>query len=251
MEQLSWLPAATRKLIDQTVAALSGALGEDLEAAALIGNAMNPARGDRARNPEIIALAPAPRLADLAPIARALHDVMVAGARVRLLSRLELHRSCDVFTLEIAEWRARHHLLHGADIFENLTWTPAEMRHSLETELRGISRRIRNRVLAGVATDGARDDPQQAVRDGIDRLLVAAYHALGLLGEEQPAEESAVLRAFAARVGGDAEPLQRHLTAARTGHALSNPIVALGELLAIVEPAIVMIDAWKPAEKSS
>lgn len=247
MEQLSWLPAPTRKLIDQTVAALSGALGNDLESAALVGNAMSPARADRARFPEIIALAPAPRLlADLAPIARALHDVMVAGARVRLLSRLELNRSCDVFTLEIAEWKARHHLLHGTDIFEKLTWTPADMRHSLETELRGISRRIRNRVLAGVATDGARDDPQQAVRDGIDRLLVAAYHGLGLLGEEPPAEEPALLKAFAARVGGDAEPLQKHLTAARTGHALSDPIAALSELLAIVEPAIVAIDAWKP-----
>jgi hypothetical protein len=242
----SWLPPKTRKLIDETVAALAGVLAGDFDAAALVGAAMNPARADRARAPEIIALAPAPRLMDLAPIARALHDVMRAGARVRLLSRRELERSCDVFTLEIAEWKARHHVLHGADLFADLTWTPADLRRSLETELRGLSRRIRNRVLAGVATDGARDDPRQAVVDGMDRLLVAAYHALRLLGEEPPVEEPALLRALAARAGADAEPLQQHLAAARSGDAPRAPFPALAALLAVVEPAIEMIDAWHP-----
>jgi hypothetical protein len=242
----SWLPSTTRRLIERTVAALKTTLGADLEAAALVGAAMNPARADRGRAPEIIALAAAPRLVDLGSIARGLHDVMRAGARVRLLSRRELARSCNVFTLEIAEWKARHHPLYGEDVFGTLTWSPADMRRSLETELRGLSRRARNRVLAGVATDGERDDPRRAVADGIDRLLIAAHHALELFGEGPPPEEPALLWALAARAGADVEPLQKHLSILRAGNERLDPIPALGALLAVIEPAIAMIDAWRP-----
>lgn len=242
----SWLPAMTRRLIEHTVTALTTALAADLEAAALVGAAMNPARADRGRSPEIIALAASPRLVDIAPIARSLHDVMRAGARVRLLSRRELERSCDVFTLEIAEWRARHHPLHGADVFATLTWSPADMRRSLETELRGLSRRIRNRVLAGLATDGERDDPRQAVADGIDRLLIAAHHALELFGEAPPPEEPALLQALGMRAGADVEPLQKHLIIVRAGDTRLDTIPALAALLTVIEPAIEMVDAWHP-----
>lgn len=237
----AWLPQRTLRLIDRTVQILVASLKQDLAAAILVGAAMNPARHDRARAPEIVAFTSDTVLEDLAALARPLSEVMSAGVRVRLLTRGELRGSCDVFALEIAEWQARHQRLHGEDLLAGLVVTPRHLRHALETELRGLSRRIRNRVLAGLATE-TRDDPRQAVLDGIDCLVVASHHGLSLLGQAPPAEEAELLRAFAARAGADAEPLLRHLAAVRQGATSFAPAAVLAALLQVVHPATELID---------
>ncbi len=55
MERIAWLPEKTQALIEETSTALDKALGKSLEATLLVGHAMNPARPDRARGPEILA----------------------------------------------------------------------------------------------------------------------------------------------------------------------------------------------------
>jgi hypothetical protein len=244
----AWLPPPTRGLIERTVQALEKTLGPQLESALLIGAAMNPARHDRVRAPEILAIVADAAARDLLPLCRGLSGVMRRGARVRVLTRRELVRSCDVFALEIADWKARHRTLSGADPLQDLAICRADLRRSIEQELRGLSRRIRNRVLAGLATRERRDDPHQAVLDGIDRLEVAAFHALQLLHETPPAEEAALLRRLAQRADADAEPLLQWIARIRQGEADFDPAQALQALLAVVGPAAELIDGLKIEE---
>ena len=239
-----WLPGRTARLIEETVLRLEGTLGQDLVAAFLVGVSLSPARQGRERSPEIVALCTDRSLGDVARLGRALAPVMRKGARLRLLTESELRGSCDVFALELSEWKARHCLLHGADPLTALTISRADLRHSLETELRGLSRRMRNRVLTGLATDRHRDDPQQAVLDGIERLVVISRHALALLGGDDTAEDDALLRELAVRAGADPDPLLRHLFQIRHAGKV-DPAEVLAALLQVVQPAAAFIDALR------
>lgn len=171
MERVPWLDEKTNVLLARAVESLEKSLGKGLEAAVLIGAAMNPTRGDRARAPEILVVATEASIRDLTALATGLGPVMRDGVRLRVITPRDLARSLDVFALEIAEWKARHHVLAGTDPFEKLELAPKDLRHGIEMELRGLTRRIRNRVLTGLATK--RDDPREALVAGYDRLPVA------------------------------------------------------------------------------
>jgi hypothetical protein len=243
MEAIEWLPSRTNQLIEQAVRSLQQALGDGLDAALLVGTAMNPSRADRARAPEVLAMIGSGVQLDVHALARALHGPMTAGARVRIVTRRELERSCDVFALEIADWKARHRVLLGEDPLSELAVKPAHLRHALETELRGLSRRIRNRLLTGLATDAQRDDPKNAVIAGFDGFVVAAYHALALLGEEPPSDEPAIVRAFVKHLGLGATRFLGHLEILRKGEQKLDLVEAFGALSELIEPAIELVDA--------
>jgi hypothetical protein len=239
MNAIDWLPSKTNDQLRAVASALEGALGERLACAALVGVAMNPARQDRARAPEVIAVVDGE--IDVPALAGKLREPMKRGVRVRVITTHELDRSRDVFGLEIAEWKARHQLLAGRDVFETLEIAPADLRRGVEVELRGLSRRIRNRVLTGIATD--RDDPSDAVLAGFDRLLVASFHALVLLKETPPREEPAILTAIGARAKADPAPLFGHLTTLRRGEGKLDALGALAALLAFTAEVTELVDA--------
>jgi hypothetical protein len=244
-DPMRWLPAKTHDAIRTVKDALERTLGPALEALVLVGAAANPARGDRAQHPELVAVVTADYLAKMGPLAEALAGPMKAGVRVRLVTREELERGADVFTLETAEWKARHRLLHGADPFANVTWKPEDLRRSLELDLRGLSRRIRNRVLAGLAGGPALDDPRGAIRDGLDRLLVAAHHLLVLTGTEPPVDERALLDALAKKVSVDGTALSGVLVAIREAKHPPAALDSLSGLLSVVDHAARWVDAWE------
>lgn len=242
MTDVTWLPRRTNDVLERTVAALGLALGERLLAAVLVGNAVNPARFDRGREPEVLAVVASAADIDLVAVSSELAGPMRAGARVRLVSRRELERSCDVFALEIADWKARHILLAGEDPFTGLAVTPEHLRHGIEVELRGLARRTRNRLLAGLATHDRRDDVHAAILAGYDRFLVASYHALSLLGEVPPVEEPAIVKRIAERLKAPADPFLSHLALLRHGESREDPIAGHHALLGLLSPLIDLID---------
>jgi hypothetical protein len=245
MERVPWLSETTNDLLSRTVAALESSLGKGLEAAVLIGTSMNPTRGDRGRAPEIVVVASEASIKDLSRLAEGLGGVMREGARLRLLTPRDLERSRDVFALEIAEWKARHRVLVGRDPLEGLALEPKDLRHGIETELRGLTRRMRNRVLTGITTK--RDDPREAVVAGYDRLLVASYHLLRLADREPPPEEPAILRAVGELAKADATPLLGHLASVRQGAGKIEPLAALSALLTFTEAVTEHVDAMSAA----
>jgi hypothetical protein len=247
MEPLGWLSAKTLKRIEDGVATLKQVLGKDLLAVLAVGSAVNPARADRDLEPELLVVVTKLPVTTLGKLAQQMHGAMRQGLRLRVLTDEEMRRSADVFALEMAEYRDRHVLTYGSDPFADITIAPADLRRSLEQGLRGLGRRMRNRVLAGLGTDGARDNPNRAVAQGIERLLVLAHHALGLLGEEPPRKEDELLEALAAKADADAKPLIKRLAQLRAGEPIHDPIPALGELLSMCDGACRWIDELEVA----
>jgi hypothetical protein len=239
MASIPWLPSSTVELVDRTTAALQRGLGGALSSAFLVGNAMNPARADRARAPEIVAVAIPP--VSLGKLSEELRAPMTAGARVRLLLEDELSSSADVFALEVAEWKARHLVLVGDDPLASITPTRADLRRGIETELRGLTRRARNRVLTGISTDRGRDDPFDGVVGGYDRLLVSAYHTLRLLDVQSSATERAIVLAIAEQCGASSDAFLRELDVIRRGGRFE-PLRALEVLLGFAEPLTELVD---------
>jgi hypothetical protein len=244
-DPMRWLPAKALSSIDAARAALERCLGDTLESVFIVGAALNPARGDRGQAPELIAIVRADYLSKMATLAEALSGPMKSGVRVRLVTSEELERAADVFALEMAEWKARHRLLHGSDVLAKVTVNPEHLRHSLELELRGLSRRIRNRVLAGIAAGPTRDDPARAVRDGVDRLLVAAHHLLVLADGSAPAEEPALVAALASKLAVDGERFAAVRAAVREGKRPPAPLDALAAVMELSDAASRWIDRWE------
>jgi len=239
MVSIPWLPKPTVDLIERTTAAMKKGLGGALSSAILVGSAMNPARADRARLPEIVGIAVPPFA--IGKLAEHLRDPMGSGARVRIILEDELVASADVFALEIAEWKARHVVLHGDDPLAALTPTPAHLRHGIEMELRGLTRRARNRVLTGIATERGRDDPFEGVLVGFDRVLVSAYHTLGLLGIPPGETERDIVLTIAEQCDAESAAFLAQLEVVRRGGRF-DPLHALEVLLAFTEPLTNLVD---------
>ncbi|MEZ4335323.1 MAG: hypothetical protein R3B82_01735 [Sandaracinaceae bacterium] len=168
-------------------------------------------------------------------------DAMRAGVRVRALTADELARSADVFALEAAEWRDRHVVLSGGDPFEGLAIDGEDLRRSLEAAARGLVRRLRNRLIADLGTDGRRDDAARAVADAVERSLVLAHHFLATDGPP-PEEESELLDSLSEAAGVDGAPAKTLLAELRGKGRLARPVEAAGTLLPWLEGVAAHID---------
>lgn len=119
-----------------------------------------------------------------------------------LVSRGEWGRATDVFPLEITDMLASYRVLRGADPLEGIAVAPGDLRHALETELRGKLVRLRQgyALLAG--------DPEAlgalALRSA-STALVFCRAMLTLLGRPapEPADGEAIVRDCAAAAGFD------------------------------------------------
>jgi hypothetical protein len=231
MKTLSWLPQETITRIESAVEALKDTLGNRAQAIVLIGAALNAARHDRSQAPELLVITESLDLDDLRAVAKHLHDAMTLGVRIKLLTQGELESSADVFALEMADYRDRHVLLHGKDPFSKLDISQADLRRSVEQSLRGLNRRMRNRVLAAMGTDGQRGDAQVAVAEAINRLVVIAHHALALTGEEPPRTETELLEALCEHADVGSEAILARLERLRSGKGLGDAIEALGNVM--------------------
>lgn len=247
MKPLSWLPGDTITRIESAVEALKDTMGKRAKAILLIGAALNAARHDRGQAPELLVVTDTIELDDLRAVAKHLHDAMTFGVRVKLLTESELAGSADVFALEVADWRDRHVLLHGTDPFSGIEIDDADLRRSLEQSLRGMNRRMRNRVLAAMATDGKRGDAHLAVSQGIDRLIVVAHHAIALTGKKPPRKERELLAKLCALADAPDEAILTRLDQLRSDHNLGDPIDAMGNVIDVVRAAKRWIDGLEVA----
>lgn len=241
MEPIPWLPSGANALVADAVQAIERALGMELVGAALIGAAMNPARGDRARAPEILVVVSHADRIRLVELATAFAPVMQRGARIRLVSDGEISRSVDVFALEIADWKARHRVLAGKDFLSSLEIAPKDLRFSIEMELRGIIRRMRNRLLAGLAAH--RDDPTDAILAGYDRIVVSAHHAIRLAGEEPPSGEAEMLAVVGGLAKAEVGDFAATLAILRRGEVRVDAVKAFEAMLSFTQRFAEWIDA--------
>lgn len=121
-----------------------------------------------------------------------------------LVTAAEWRRASDVFPLEITDMRTAYEVLRGTDPLAGLSVRPSELRHALETELRGKLLRLRQ---AYVATGGNTDALGELGVASVPTVLVLVRGMLSLAGRPIPEAAADVVTAGAALAGFDAEPM--------------------------------------------
>ena len=237
-----WLPEATATELKRCAETTRAILGDALRGVVLVGAALHPERPGRARRPELLAVVDYIDAVALRRLAEGIGRWLKKGIRVRTVTVTEIEDGADVYALELAEWKARHLLIEGEEPFADVEPDPAHLRAALEFALRGLARRVRNRVLAGLGTHGKADDPGRAVIDALDRFAVVAHHALELLGHEPPARDAEVIEAFARAIDTDPRPVMSLLGAVEVDGGVSDPIAAIDGLLPCLEACATAID---------
>jgi len=237
-----WLPQRSRDLVDAALAACVTVMPDVLRAVCLIGGAARRERDLRgsAELLELLIVVEQLPSARLPTLAEGLREPLKGGLQLRTITRQELHGSADVQALELAEWRDHHVLLHGEDPFAALVIAPADLRHEIERALRGLSQRLRNRLLWCMATEQRRLDV--VLREGVDLLLNLAHHTLALVEQAPEPSDGALLGQFGAWVGVEVEAIDALRERLLAGQAAGDPLAELGSLAAVIEAACARVD---------
>jgi hypothetical protein len=243
-----WLPQRSRDLVEAALAACITAMPDDLRAVCLIGGAARRERDLRGSSEQLELLIVVEQLPaqQLPALAEGLREPLKGGLQLRTVTRGELLGSVDVQALELAEWRDHHVLLHGDDPFADLVLAPGDLRHEIERALRGLSQRLRNRLLWCMATEQRRLDV--VLREGVDLLLSLAHHTLALVGEPPARDDAVLIGQFGAWIGTDIgaiDALRRRLMA---GQAAGDPLSELSSLATVIEAACVRVDGLSIGE---
>jgi hypothetical protein len=218
--------------------------GEKLVAVALVGSWVPPVRPTMANRPALLVVLDDLPLFVLGNLAHQVRQHEAAEAvRIVVMTERELLRATDVFTLELADYAARHRMVRGRDPLTDLHFTPAELRLALERRLRFLARDVRETMLTGAWQNGRLTDLSSVLRDGLEQLMVVAHH-LARLDETTPPEgEEDLLRAVAERAKVAADAILAIREDLASGESFPRPVESLGELLAVVDGAARVVDA--------
>jgi hypothetical protein len=104
-----------------------------------------------------------------------------------IFSRTELERSADVFAIEMLDIRQRHRILHGDDIFANLSVPMDQHRVQLEHNLRTKLLTLRQSYIQSVGNDSR---IRRLMLDSVSNFSTLFRHTLIAMGE-QPAPHKA------------------------------------------------------------
>lgn len=190
--------------LEKFAAAVNGAAGENLVALVLYGSAAAGRHTSRSDLNLLLILRDAGAAA-LRPLGPAFRDWVRSGERPPLVfSETGWRNAADVFPIEIEDIRARHRVLRGVNPVADLSTTPADLRHQLEREARGLLIQLRASYAAG-ASDGRA--LTAVVSDSLGTVLALFRALLRLRGVEVPDDASALVASTAQLAGFDATAL--------------------------------------------
>ena len=228
--------------LDELVAQLQKAYGDELRAVVLYGSAaageLIPKRSDYNVLVIVDAL-PAERLRASAATARAWKE---GGSPPPLtLTTAEWRGSADIFPMEYADILERHRVLYGTPPFEGITVDPPHLRLQLEHEAMGTLLHFRQGVLGAGGEHRAQTELLTA---SLSRMMVL-FRALVRLHGGTPSTDYEVLSREAAGLGGlDAEAFvrvvrhvrgERRLDAAGAADTLVAYLAQLERLMAHID----------------
>ncbi len=133
-----------------------------------------------------------------------------------LLSREELERGRDAFSIELFDIRLAYRVLSGEDVVEAIQIEPVHHRHQVEHELRSRLVRLRERYLV-VQKD--RDEVLRLLCESLPTFAALLRHAVVLAGGEPKMKKREAFRAASERLAIDAGPFEQVL-ACREGKRL-------------------------------
>jgi predicted nucleotidyltransferase len=126
----------------------------------------------------------------------------------------ELHRSADVFAIELVDIKAARRILYGEDVIASLHVPMDLHRVHVERELRSNTLRLRQHYLTHPADSRK---TLQLMLSSISTFVALFRHALIALGEESPPTKRATVDRLGSVLGFDPSPFHAVLDI-REGH---------------------------------
>jgi hypothetical protein len=117
------------------------------------------------------------------------------------MTRSEIKRSTDVFTIELIDMQQHHRVVFGADVLEDLS-IPANLhRIQVEYELQEKVSLLRRHLLLGSGDDSRLWD---LLLRSVSSFATLFRHALIVLGRDAPVGKREAVQALAMQIGFDA-----------------------------------------------
>lgn len=120
----------------------------------------------------------------------------------------ELHRTVDVFTIELLDMQQYHRVLYGQDVLNDLKIPMDLHRVQLEYELREKLVLLRQHVLLASESEARL---WELLQHSVSSLLTLFRHALISLGQNAPASRREAVQALGTRLSFDASVFVRVL----------------------------------------
>jgi predicted nucleotidyltransferase len=212
--------------LDELVAALSRALGDDLTAFVVHGSAVRGGWREGESDVDAIVVLRDAAPEKLAVIAEPLLAARYA-ARIEamILEAGEIPRAADVFPVYYADIQRGHVTLAGTSPFAGLAIGGGHLRLRVEQELREAQIRMRRAFADGLASGGT-GWLAGAVTRKVKQLRAPLAALLRLKGGAPGDDLEAVIRASGAAYGVDAEPLLQVAADPKRAHAALSALLA-------------------------
>lgn len=205
--------AVPEKQINEFVQRFQQSAGGNLESLVLYGSAISGDYDEEYSNINLLAILKETTLPKLLLLAPAIQAWTKRHPAPLLITRDELERCADVFSIELLDIKRLHRVLAGADLVSNLEIPMNLHRAQLEYELREKLILLRQRLLAHA---GNEEQTWQLLLRSVSAFATLFRHALIAQGEPVPATKRESVKALAAIVAFDAGPFD-HLLDIRAG----------------------------------
>jgi predicted nucleotidyltransferase len=190
------------KQINEFISRLRAASGENLQSVILYGSAADGEFHPEFSNVNLLCVLRETSFATLTTIAPAVewwtrqkqHAPMV-------LTREELERSTDVFSIELLDMKQQHRVLFGDDVLSGLDIPMHLHRAQLEYELREKLILLRGRLLLSA---NSKKQLWELMLSSLSTFITLFRHALIALGHTPPKTKRQAVQALAERVRFDA-----------------------------------------------
>jgi predicted nucleotidyltransferase len=189
------------KQIDEFVSRLRQAAGENLQSVVVYGSAATGEFHDDFSNVNLLCVLRETSFAKLAALGPAVEWWSRKQRHAPLvLTREELERSADVFSIELFDMQQRHRVLFGDDPLSGLSIPMHLHRAQLEYELREKLILLRERLLLHAGNERRL---WELLLGSLSAFATLFRHTLIALGEVAPHSKREVLQALTARIQFD------------------------------------------------
>lgn len=228
--------------IDKFVKRIREAAGPNLESVILFGSAVAGDFHPGLSNLNVLCIlrdSSFASLSALAPVAKWWYDEKQPPPLC--MTRRELERSADVFTIELLDMQQHHRVLFGENVIQNLRISMHVHRVQVEYELREKLMLLRQQILLAVGNDSRLWD---LLLHSVPSFGTLFRHALIALGEPAQSSRREAVNALSKRVGFDLSAIHQALDV-REHKAESKKINAsefAARYLAAVEKVTAAVD---------
>lgn len=193
--------------LDEFVIRLRHAAGDNLQSVILYGSAANGEFHREFSNVNLLCVLRDTSLPQLVGLA----DSVDSWTRLRhpaplIMTKDEINRSADVFSIEFIDMKRRYKVLYGEDVLLRLDVPMHLHRAQLEYELREKLILLRQNILAA-----ARDEKRlwEIMLTSLSTFTTLFRHALIALGEPGALHSRETIRALHSRIPFDASPFEQ------------------------------------------